>query len=174
MSNCVPVGTPEDPAVHLTGWGTSATEGPSDKNDEYLRKLAQAMGMDGNELVEQFEEQLKIRYANAVGALMYLAVKTRPDIQHAVSQLAKYVSSPKLDHWLACRRMLRYLKGATKLGLTFHAAINKSEPMYLGPVYADANWAQNVEDRRAVADILIQINGCAVAYTSRTQKSVSL
>ena len=47
-------------------------------------------------------------YRSLVGDLQYL-VLTRPDIAYSVHKLSQYLSSPTIQHWLACKKVLRYL-----------------------------------------------------------------
>jgi hypothetical protein len=108
-----------------------------------------------------------------VGSLLFAAVQTRADIQHGVSQLGRYVSNPKLQHWNAAKRVLRYLKGTAGLGLKFHGFKQGVTNMILGPVFADANWARDLDNRRSTTGILVKLNGCAIAWKSRMQQSVA-
>ena len=50
---------------------------------------------------EKDEEILgsEVPYLSAIGALMYLANTTRPDIAFAVNLLARYSSAPTRRHW---------------------------------------------------------------------------
>ena len=41
----------------------------------------------------------EVPYLNAIGALMYLANNTRPDISFFVNLLSRYRSSPTRRHW---------------------------------------------------------------------------
>ena len=50
-----------------------------------------------------------IPYASAVGALMYAALATRPDIAYTVTALCQFMSKPAASHWLAAKRVFRYL-----------------------------------------------------------------
>ena len=59
-------------------------------------------------------------YREAVGSLLWIANGTRPDVAYAVSQVAKYMSNPGLPHWVAVKRILRYLKGTQDLKLTYN------------------------------------------------------
>lgn len=51
------------------------------------------------------------QYQSAVGSLLYLSVKTRPDITYAVSNVARFCAKPTMQHWMAVKRIMRYLKG---------------------------------------------------------------
>ena len=57
-------------------------------------------------------------YRSLVGGLQYL-VLTRPEIAFAVHKLSQYVAAPTLQHILACKRVLRYLKATEDYGLKF-------------------------------------------------------
>jgi hypothetical protein len=47
---------------------------------------------------EEKEYMSRIRYANAVGSLMYAMVSTRPDISHEVGVVSRYMENPGKDH----------------------------------------------------------------------------
>ena len=74
-------------------------------------KLVQAV--DGAELFDQSVYQM------AVGALLYLSTGTRPDIVFVVGNVAKFSSKPTKQHWMGVKRILRYLKGTSGLGLLY-------------------------------------------------------
>ena len=46
-----------------------------------------------------------------VGALMYLAVATRPDLAHSVGVLARFSANPGPAHWAALKHLCRYVQG---------------------------------------------------------------
>ena len=52
----------------------------------------------------------EVPYLSAIGALMYLANCTRPDIAFAVNLLARYSAAPTRRHWVGIKTMLRYLQ----------------------------------------------------------------
>src|SRR5882762_9526223 len=62
---------------------------------------------------EEVEFMKSVPYLAAVGALMYLATSTRPDIAYTVGYLARFNSNPGIAHWQAVKQLLRYLKGTT-------------------------------------------------------------
>ena len=60
-----------------------------------------------------------VPYINAVGALMYLAISTRPDIAYAVGVLCRFSANPGPAHWKAVKHLFRYLKGTVDYQLTY-------------------------------------------------------
>ena len=68
---------------------------------------------DGEEKVDQ------VMYQSCIGSLLYLSTETRPDITFAVSSVAKFCSDPTKCHWIGVKRILRYLKGTSDLGLLY-------------------------------------------------------
>lgn len=56
---------------------------------------------------ETFDQGL---YQSAVGSLLYLSTWTRPDIAYAVGNVAKFCTRPSTTHWIAVKRIMRYLK----------------------------------------------------------------
>ena len=61
----------------------------------------------------------EIPYLSAIGALLYLAQCTRPDISFSVNLLARFSSAPTQRHWSGIKNIFRYLKGTIDLGLFF-------------------------------------------------------
>ncbi|GJV50737.1 putative ribonuclease H-like domain-containing protein [Tanacetum coccineum] len=57
-------------------------------------------------------------YRSMIGSLMYLT-SSRPDIMFAVCACARYQVNPKVSHLHAVKRIFRYLKGQSKLGLWY-------------------------------------------------------
>ena len=54
------------------------------------------------------------------GSLMYLTMCTRLDICHAVGMASRYQSKPRIAHWKAVKRIMRYLKGTRDFVLCYH------------------------------------------------------
>ena len=55
----------------------------------------------------------KVLYLSAIGALMYLANCTYPEIAFSVNLFARYNSSPTQRHWNDIKHILRYIQGTT-------------------------------------------------------------
>ena len=60
-----------------------------------------------------------MQYQSAVGSLLYLSTRTRPDIAFAVGNVALFCSNPTKDHWIALKHVMRYLRGTCQFGLHY-------------------------------------------------------
>ena len=131
---------------------------------EYGLKLAKASEEDSkSDCVDQG------LYQSAVGGLLYLATSTRPDIAYGVNNVAKFCSQPTKQHWVAVKRILRYLKGTVNLGLLYRKGSSSS---CVG--FSDADWAGDINDRRSTSGYLFQLSGAAVSWRSKKQSCVAL
>lgn len=105
----------------------------------------------------------KSLYQSAVGSLLYLSTRTRPDIAFAVSQVAKFNSCPTKEHWTAVKRIMRYVKGTTNLGLLYE----KDTPTLL-------LWVIQMLIGAVILMIMFQFGGTAVTWKSKKQNCVAL
>ena len=82
---------------------------------------------------EDNEELLgpEVPYLSVIGALMYLANNTRPNIAFPVNLLARYSSSPTKRHWNGVKQVLRYFQGTIDMSLFYS---NKSNVDLVGYV----------------------------------------
>ena len=49
-------------------------------------------------------------YRSLVGSLPYVSKQTRPDITWITNQLSRHMQNPTQQHWIAAKRVLRYLR----------------------------------------------------------------
>ena len=119
---------------------------------------------------EKGEELLgpEVPYLSAIGALMYLANCTRPDIAFSVNLLARYSSAPTRRHWKGIQHILRYLNGTTDMGLFYS---NKSKEKLLG--YADAGYLSDPHKARSQTGYVFNYNGTAISWRSVKQTMVA-
>uniref|UniRef100_A0A2N9I099 Reverse transcriptase Ty1/copia-type domain-containing protein n=1 Tax=Fagus sylvatica TaxID=28930 RepID=A0A2N9I099_FAGSY len=106
----------------------------------------------------------EVPYLSAIGALMYLANCTRPDIAFSVNLLARYSSAPTLRHWNGVKHVLRYLRGTTDMGLFYP---NKSNPQLVG--YADAGYLSDPHKGRSQTGYLFTCGNTAISWRSVKQ-----
>ena len=139
MENCKPVATPAEAGQKLT------------------------KGTEDSEYVD------KVHYQSVVGSLLYLSTRTRPDITFAVNRVARFCSNPTTQHMTAVKRILRYLRGTTTLGLLYKRNGSKA---IVG--FSDSDWGGDVDDRKSTSGYVFQIGGSTVSWRSKKQTSVAL
>lgn len=93
------------------------------------QKLSNKMCSD-----DQSKDCLNIPYQEAVGCLLYLAQATRPDISFAVNDVSRFNTNYGKQHWVAVKRIMRYLRGTQNFKLSF----KKDKCELQG--YSDADW----------------------------------
>ena len=57
-------------------------------------------------------------YRSMIGSLLYLTA-SRPDIMFSVCLCARFQANPKESHLMAVKRIMKYLKGTTNVGLWY-------------------------------------------------------
>jgi hypothetical protein len=109
-------------------------------------------------------------YRQVVGALQYCTL-TRPEIAYSVNQLCQHMHAPSSTHWIAAKRVLRYLNGAKDHGLHY----TKSN-LQLN-AFCDSDWAGCPDDRRSTSGFAVFLGDCLIASRSSTEaeyRSLSL
>jgi hypothetical protein len=107
------------------------------------------------------------QFCSAVGALQYLTL-TRPDIFFAVNKVCQFLHSPTTSHWVVVKRILRNVKGTTRLGLKI---IKCQSLLVSGFSYAD--WVWSLDDRRSTSEYAIFLGTNHVFWSARKQGTVS-
>ncbi|XP_027171542.1 LRR receptor-like serine/threonine-protein kinase FLS2 [Coffea eugenioides] len=88
----------------------------------------------------EIEYMAKVPYSSAVGSLMYAMVCTRPNLAHTVSVVSRFMANPGKEHWLALKRIFRYLRGTYDVGLIYGG---DTECLVTG--YSDSDYAGDVD-----------------------------
>jgi hypothetical protein len=109
-------------------------------------------------------------YSSLVGALLFLAVCTRPDISYAVGTLSKFISNPGEEHWGAAVDVLSYLVATMRKGIKLGRNSGEIRPGLVA--YADSDWANDTDDRRSVSGGALFIDGNLVSWLSKKQNMV--
>ena len=106
----------------------------------------------------------EVPYLSAIGALMYLASHTRPDISFSVNLLARFSSCPTRRHWNGIKHLLRYLQGTKDMGLFFPKL---SKENLIG--FADAGYLSDPHNGRSQTGYVFTYGGTAISWRSMKQ-----
>uniref|UniRef100_A0AAV1VC82 Polyprotein n=1 Tax=Peronospora matthiolae TaxID=2874970 RepID=A0AAV1VC82_9STRA len=113
--------------------------------------------------------KVDVPFREAVGALMHLTTATRPDIAYAVSFVSRFMEKPQEEHWVAVKRIFRYLQGTKMHGICYKPSAKID---FRG--YSDADWAGDLADRKSTSGYVFMLLGAPVSWGSKKQPSVSL
>jgi hypothetical protein len=102
-------------------------------------------------------------FQKLIGALLYIATHTRPDIATSASILSKRIKQPTETDWNEAKRIVRYLKGTKELKLKLTSSKRGLE------VYTDPDWAEDRTDSKSHSGFLFQYNRGAIAWACRKQ-----
>ncbi|KAG4035221.1 hypothetical protein PC123_g28655 [Phytophthora cactorum] len=79
------------------------------------------------------------------------------------------MENPQEEHWVAVKRIFRYLQGTKTHGICFKPGDNID---FRG--YSDADWAGDLADRKSTSGYTFMLMGAPVSWGSKKQSSVSL
>ena len=108
-------------------------------------------------------------YQQAIGCLMYAMVLTRDDITYAVTKCAQYSKKPRLSHWSAVKRVMRYLRGTLDYGIRFHGS--EKDLQVIG--YVDADYSGDTDDRKSRTGIIFKMANGPISWSSQRQGCTS-
>jgi hypothetical protein len=116
---------------------------------------------------EEIAYMRSVPYRQLLGLLMYVANGTRPDICYAVNMLAQVSNNPGRAHWLAAKRIVRYLKGTRELRLVW----GSSSQGLVG--YSDASHGAQDLKLRSMSGYVFLITGGAISWSAKKQTLTS-
>lgn len=114
------------------------------------------------------EEMVDVPYQEAIGSIMFAAQVTRPDVCFAVNTVSRFIQNPGKAHWIAVKRILRYLNGTANARLVFNKSGNSE---LIG--YCDADWASDIDSRRSVTGYVFLYQGAAISWNTRKQSTIA-
>lgn len=146
----------------------------------YVRNILQRFGMESsNDAPSPMADYVQVdnaadrfddptQYRAAVGALMFLAAGTRPDIAFAVHYAARFSQNPTQPHWQLVKRILRYLQGTQNCGILYKTGVE-----FKLDCHCDANWGGDRATGKSTTGVIFTVAGSPVTWYSRLQSTVA-
>ena len=108
------------------------------------------------------------RYQQMIGSLLYLALRTRPDIVVAVLILARFQNAPTAYCHRSVKRVMRYLRGTSEYGVHYTSGNTDLHG------YVDSDYAGDTVDRKSMSGYLIKLGSATCLWGSKKQTAVAL
>ena len=143
------------PGVKLEGMKTVKKDDEPDGDDE--------------EVEEEMSAKDATKFRAVVARLNYMAAD-RADIQYAVKEAARHMSSPRVVDWHALKRIGLYLKGRPRLVMRYRWQQGVSTAV----TYTDSDWAGCRKTGKSTSGGVVTIGGHVIKTYSRQQKTVAL
>lgn len=107
-------------------------------------------------------------HRSMIGSLLYLCA-SRPDIMLSVGICARFQSAPKESHYMAVKRIFRYLAHTPNFGLWYPKGANFN---LVG--YSDSDWAGDCVERKSTSGGCQFLGRSLVSWSSKKQNCALL
>ena len=148
---------------------------------KYTREILERFNMSGSKPVTTpLEQNVKLYsvdetkevngtlYQQLVERLNFLTT-TRPNIAYSMSILSQFMPKPLESHWVAAKKVLRYLKGTVNFGIMYTDNCDVELTSY-----SNSDWDGNRDDRKSTSRYAFNIGTRVVSWSSKKQPTVSL
>ena len=168
--------TLEDGSINLTQPGLIkkiiAATGMDRCNPKSNPVTQQALGShpDSDQMTDPWN------YRSLVGMLLYLSGNTRPDLQFAVSQIARFSHDPRQPHANAVKRIIQYLQSSKNNGCLFKKSTTIKLDLYVDADFAGLWGVENPLNSVSVKSrtgFLISLSSCYLLSKSGLQTSIA-
>ncbi|GJY74420.1 retrovirus-related pol polyprotein from transposon TNT 1-94 [Tanacetum coccineum] len=117
---------------------------------------------------EEGESVDNTKYRGMIGSLLYLTA-SRPDIMFRVCLCACFQEDHKTSHIVVVKRIFRYIKGTTPLGLWYPKGSGIETV-----VYADSDHAGDYVDQKITRGIFTFMGCCLTSWFSKKQAALAI
>ncbi|GJZ37346.1 retrovirus-related pol polyprotein from transposon TNT 1-94 [Tanacetum coccineum] len=117
---------------------------------------------------EECESVDSTKYRGMIGSLLY-PTASMLDIMFSVCPCAHFQEDPKTSHLEAVKRIFRYIKGTTHLGLWYPKGTSIEIV-----VYADSDHAGDYMDRKITSGICTFVGCCLTSWFSKKQTALAI
>jgi len=117
--------------------------------------------------VDEVVREFGFDFRHVLGMTMFVVNQTRPDGTYAVNALARHASNPSNEHFVALKRIVRWLKGTRDLTLKYSASGSREIV-----IACDATWGDCSLTRKSVGGWVAHYGGGAISWRSWRMKSI--
>ncbi|GKE57430.1 hypothetical protein Tco_1496615 [Tanacetum coccineum] len=117
---------------------------------------------------EECESVDSTKYRGMISSLLYL-MTSRPDIMFSVCLCERFQEDTRTSHLEAVKRIFRYIKGTTHLGLWYPTGTSIETV-----VYADSDQAGDYVDRKSTSGICTFVGCCLTSWFSKKQIALAI
>ncbi|GJZ72565.1 hypothetical protein Tco_0636711 [Tanacetum coccineum] len=151
--------------VYVDDLNIIGTPGELPKAVEYLKKEFEMKDLGKTKFYDD-EEMLgpEVPYLSAIGALLFLASHTRPDISFSLNLLARYNSCPTRRHWNGVKQIFHYLQGTKDMGLYYTISSERNLVCF-----ADAGYMSDPHTGRSQTGYVFTSSNTAISWRSVKQ-----
>lgn len=107
------------------------------------------------------------RFRRFIGRLVYLAI-TRPELCYSIYVLSQVMHKPRVVHWGAVVRVLKYLKGSPGQGIMLKAVSDLRVR-----TFCDSDWASCPNTRRSLSTYIVLLGDSPISWKTKKQDTVS-
>nr|GEU83697.1 copia protein [Tanacetum cinerariifolium] len=108
------------------------------------------------------------KYRGMICSLLYLTA-SRPDIMFSVSLCTRFQEAHKTSHFEAVKRIFRYIRGTTHLGLWYPKGTDIETV-----VYVDSDHAGDYVDRKSISGICTFVGCCLTSWFLKKQTVLTI
>nr|GEW23014.1 uncharacterized mitochondrial protein AtMg00810-like [Tanacetum cinerariifolium] len=117
---------------------------------------------------EECESVDNTKYRGIIGSLLFLTA-SRPDIMFSVCLCTRFQEAPKTSYFEVVKRIFRYIKGTTQLGLCYLKGTSMETV-----VYVDSDHAGDYVDRKSTSGICTFMGCCLTSWFSKKQTALAI
>ena len=114
--------------------------------------------------VDSVDRELLRKYQSLVGALLYCATNTRPDVAFSVGLLCRAMSRPTPELYDSALDVLRYLHRHREIGLRYESDQRPLRGL------SDSDWST----QRSTSGYVFTYNSAAISWSSKKQDTIAL
>nr|GEY38086.1 hypothetical protein [Tanacetum cinerariifolium] len=108
------------------------------------------------------------KYQGMIGSLLYLTA-SMPDIMFSVCLCARFQENPKTTYLEAVKRIFRYIRGTSHLGLGYPKGTRIKTI-----VYVDSDNASDYVDRKSISGVCTFMGCCLTSWFAKKQTALAI